>query len=66
MNKISTLNFEGQKTVGFRKQKSDSHIGLGRSASTCVETIVRRVVVSTRTTQGSMIRETATSTAVGS
>ncbi|MGO9612745.1 MAG: RNA-guided endonuclease InsQ/TnpB family protein, partial [Dissulfurispiraceae bacterium] len=60
------ITAKDKKTVGFRKQKSDSQIGLGRSESTCVETIIRRVAGSTRTTQWSMIREAATSTAVGS
>jgi len=60
------ITAKDKKTVGFRKQKSDSHIGLGRSESTCEETIVRRVADNTRNAQRSMIREAATSTAVGS
>jgi len=61
------ITAKDKKTVGFRKQKSDSHIGLGRSESTCEETIVRRVAGSTRNTQRSMIRKEApTSTAAGS
>jgi len=61
------ITVKDKKTVAFRKQKTNSQIGLGRSESTCEETIVRRVAGSTRTTQRSMIREEApTSTAVGS
>ncbi|MGO9611496.1 MAG: RNA-guided endonuclease InsQ/TnpB family protein, partial [Dissulfurispiraceae bacterium] len=57
---------KGKKTVGFRKQKSDFQLGLGRSEVTCVETIVRRIAGSTRNMQRSMIREAPASTAVGS
>ncbi|MGO9612652.1 MAG: zinc ribbon domain-containing protein [Dissulfurispiraceae bacterium] len=61
------ITAKGKKTVVFRKQKSDSQIGLERSESTCVEIMVRRVAGGTRTTQRSMIRKEApTSTAVGS
>src|SRR5271169_3625016 len=61
------ITAKDKKTVGFRKQKSDSHIGPGRSEVTCEETIVRRVAGSTRNTQRLMIRKEApTSTAAGS
>src|SRR5208283_2483202 len=61
------ITAKDKKTVGFRKQNTNSQLGPGRSESRCVETNIRRVAGSTRTTQRSMIREEApTSTAAGS
>src|SRR5208283_2031784 len=45
------ITAKDKKTVGFRKQKSDSQLGPGRSEVTCVETIVRRGVGNTRNMQ---------------
>src|SRR5208337_3872839 len=60
------ITAKDKKTVGFRKQKTNSQLGLGRSEVTCVETIVSRIADNTRNAQRSMIREAATSTATGS
>src|SRR5208337_1231220 len=60
------ITTKDKKTVGFRKQKTNSQLGPGRSEVTCVETIVRRGADNTRNAQRSMIREAATSTATGS
>ena len=60
------ITAKDKQTVGFRKQKSNSQIGLGRSEVTCVEINVRRGAGNTRNMQRSMKREAPTSTAVGS
>ncbi len=61
------ITAKDKKTVVFRKQKINLQIGQGPSECTCVETIVRRVAGSTRTTRGSMKREeAATSITAGS
>jgi len=60
------LTVKDKKTVGFRKQNTNAQLGPVRSESRCVETNIRRVAGSTRTTQRSMICEEApTSTAAG-
>ncbi|MGO9613208.1 MAG: RNA-guided endonuclease InsQ/TnpB family protein, partial [Dissulfurispiraceae bacterium] len=47
------ITAKGKKTVVFQKQDTKSQVGPERSESTCVETIVRHVAVSTRNTQRS-------------